>query len=934
MWRIVVTGQVMIPIDTIYKLEPWKSELPQSAQIAAQIWNPNLTDEVWGGYPAYAYALEARQRGEFFWDPSILAGSPLMARGDLILNPIYVLLSSFLPLPDALNWTKILHLFLAGFFTYLFLRELGARIFGSLVGALAFSYNAYLIDWLSLTFFFSTMVWAPLIFLGVERALRRQDWRWVLISSVGFTIQILTGYIIFPFYTAVTIILFTAYRSGLTWFDTRNIRSAMRPVFYTGLALGIGTLMAAPQLLLTIQLFQNSVRSSPIGAESYLNLEVNIIRFIAPLIYGNSIAGQTYFGPYNYPETSIYFGVLPLLFIPFGLFSRHKRIAWGMVVIGTLTLLGVYFSSFRQIVLFLYPIFLNTFPGRIFLIVAFCGAIAAGLGADSAASARPKSLLWMMGLLAVLLAADLVYRANSQGGASETPIIYARNLVLPVVWLVVSAGVFFIWGISARASQALQAVALVLIIVDLFSLGINHNSTFNKDLLFPDTASTDFLATLVSKNEQPYRVLNVNSGGILPGVTSKLYNQPAISGYTSWTLERFAEYAGLSEFFWSDGNQVYFQDCCDKFLNALNIKYLYVRKDLWPADLGVIDLAARLQQARSISATEGSIARSRQHIQGVERPVLYMVPPARVTYPLQIDKPIVLNATPFIPSEASGEPGDAVIFEIYIKADENSPEKMLYSRLIQPELSEADGSFGDITIDLSQYQGKFVSLSLMTLPGLETGSGVDRAGWIEPQLRDPSVKDLSLMYDGTNRVYENKKAFPRAWIVHQVVQVPMGDIQAAKRRLRDPYFDLRIKAVIEVQNPEDRVIRFAPLRDYPDEKAVISNYTPDQVTISVQMARPGVLIFSDVIYPDWRVYVDGVQQPLLTANLVMRGVSLKEGDHLVEFIYRPTWFYIGSGIALVTIIAIVFALIRHRKSYDYPAERSQAPLSVDQARPG
>jgi hypothetical protein len=912
MWRIVVTGQVMIPIDTIYRLEPWKSELPQSAKIAAQIWNPTMTDEVWAGYPAYQYALEARRSGEIFWDPTILAGTPMMARGALVINPIYVMLSFILPLPDSLNWTKILHLFLAGFFTYLFLRELGAQTFGALVGAFAFSYNAYLIDWLSITFFFSTMVWMPLIFWGIERAIRKQDWRWVLISSVGFTIQIITGYILYPFYAAITILLFAAYRSVLVWFDKKNIRSALEPVFFTVAALGVGTLLTAPQLLPTIQLFINSVRTAPIGAGSYLNLNAHLIRFIAPLIYGNSISGQTYFGPYNYPETSIYFGVLPLLFIPFSLFSRHKRIAWGLTAIGLLTLLGVYYSGLRQVVLFLYPFYLNTFPARIFFIVAFCGAITAGLGADAAAGARPKRTLWIMSLVAASLAAYLVYRGSIHEDISETTIIYARNLILPVIWLIISAGIFFLWGASARSSEPLIGIALALIVADLFSLGINHNSTFDKELIFPDTISTDFLSTLNSKNEQPYRVLTVNSGGILPGVTTKLYHQNSISGYTSWTLLRYAEYAGLSDFYWSDGNQVHFQNCCDKFLNALNIKYLYVRKNLWPTDLGIFDLWNGFPQAHPISSAEGSFARSNRIIQGVERPVLYMYPPARVTYQLLVDKPMVLKTTPILFSTAGADAGNGAIFEIYIKLDGDSPEKRVYSHYLKPDHTSQNRLVDTVAIDLSDYQGRWVSLSLMTLPGAEDGQLEGWAGWINPQIIDPTATNLKLIHDGPNRIYENQKAFPRAWIVHKVTQVRSGELEAVKKQLEDPQLDLAFEAVIEVINPKHRVIRLAPRKDYLGEKALITSYSSNSVTISAQLEKPGLLILSDVIYPEWKVYVDGVEQPLIATNLVMRGVFVEEGEHEVEFTYRPMLFYAGSMIALLSIVLVVTALLMQR----------------------
>ena len=67
MWRIVILRQVMIPIDTLYLMEPWKSEHPLGEQLRSQIWNPNLTDEVIQGYPLYSSALKSLRAGEFLW---------------------------------------------------------------------------------------------------------------------------------------------------------------------------------------------------------------------------------------------------------------------------------------------------------------------------------------------------------------------------------------------------------------------------------------------------------------------------------------------------------------------------------------------------------------------------------------------------------------------------------------------------------------------------------------------------------------------------------------------------------------------------------------------------------------------------------------------------------------------------------------------------
>jgi hypothetical protein len=81
MWRVVILGQVMLPLDAIYSYEPWLSEMPEVNP--NPIWNPLLTDTIWEFYPQVDRVAEVHQKGGYFWDPNILSGSPAQARGEL-----------------------------------------------------------------------------------------------------------------------------------------------------------------------------------------------------------------------------------------------------------------------------------------------------------------------------------------------------------------------------------------------------------------------------------------------------------------------------------------------------------------------------------------------------------------------------------------------------------------------------------------------------------------------------------------------------------------------------------------------------------------------------------------------------------------------------------------------------------------------------------
>ena len=69
--------------------------------------------------------------------------------------------------------------------------------------------------------------------------------------------------------------------------------------------------------------------------------------------------------------------------------------------------------------------------------------------------------------------------------------------------------------------------------------------------------------------------------------------------------------------------------------------------------------------------------------------------------------------------------------------------------------------------------------------------------------------------------------------------------------------------------------------------ATITRYGDNTVTISVDAARPGVVVLHDVVYPGWTATVDGVAMPVLRADLIFRGVEVAAGHHTVEFVFHP-----------------------------------------------
>src|SRR5688572_24122376 len=113
--------------------------LAYPALMGAFLVNPR-SDQYIAGYAFREFAAQSLRAGEGFpqWSPYLFGGMPYIAgmHGD-IFYPTF-LLRMILPTDVAMTWGFIIHLFLAGFFTFGFLRAWGVGFYGSLIGGLAY----------------------------------------------------------------------------------------------------------------------------------------------------------------------------------------------------------------------------------------------------------------------------------------------------------------------------------------------------------------------------------------------------------------------------------------------------------------------------------------------------------------------------------------------------------------------------------------------------------------------------------------------------------------------------------------------------------------------------------------------------------------------------------------------------------------------------
>jgi len=159
-----------------------------------------------------------------------------------------------------------------------------------------------------------------------------------------------------------------------------------------------------------------------------------------------------------------------------------------------------------------------------------------------------------------------------------------------------------------------------------------------------------------------------------------------------------------------------------------------------------------------------------------------------------------------------------------------------------------------------------------------------------------NLNKLKLIFeDGTVRVYENTKAFNRAYLVHNYL-VEREENNLAKRLLNE---DLTKTVLLE----EDPLV--VSSKPYPDDKVNLVSYSANSSKWQVKTKEPGLLVVADSYYPGWRVLVDGWDTRIYRANFAFRAVPVPAGEHQVEFIYDPLSFKIGWIVSLGALVVLI-----------------------------
>jgi hypothetical protein len=376
------------------------------------------TDLTWIHYPRHIFAAEEWLAGRVpLWDPYEDTGIPLLAESQVgALYPFSaIFLSPFSPSLE-LSFFILLHFTLAALFTFILARSLEMSRAAATVAGLAFGFGGFLMAQVPNLNIMTGAVWLPLTLYALIQTTRQRSWLIAMLAGLPLALQILTAQPQITFYTLVIIAGYGAYRILADFFfDGGAAKWNLQHAWRTGLLLGVATssglLIAAPQLLPTLELQQLSVRSQERGLEFLTENSLPPamgLNLLMPGAFGNNVVGFKGGDPFQ--EVFIYLGFIPLGLTFWSWGQRHKRdglFFWLLLVGAVLLALGRHTPLYESLIQNLPGFDLFRIPSRWLMAVNLALAILAGFGMET---------LWQRGLSRPVLISFLLISLLLIGG--------------------------------------------------------------------------------------------------------------------------------------------------------------------------------------------------------------------------------------------------------------------------------------------------------------------------------------------------------------------------------------------------------------------------------------------------------------------------------------------------------------------------------------
>jgi O-antigen/teichoic acid export membrane protein len=922
-WPVALGNRTLLPADNLFAFQPWQSA---AAQFGASIpHNQLLSDLVLENYPWKKFIIESlRARQLPLWNPYLFAGEPFLAAGQHSALYPFSIIFYLLPLARAYGLFTVSQFFLAGLWTYLFLRVLGLRRLGATFGAIVYELSLFMVVSVVFPMIIAGAVWLPLILTAIELIAQQHPALggrpatipWLVLGAAALGVQILAGHVEITYYTLLISGAYSLWRLIVLWRtahaqrERSEAQSKEPPRAIEGfrlilrrssalLALAIcGLGLGAIQLVPLYELVRNNFRSGSASFEQIIGWAYpwrHALLYLIPNFYGNpshhgyfdlftghwtpatlNALGQSIntidWGIKNYVEGGTYLGLLPLLLIPL------VALQWIKLAVSEQTKdegRRTKFSNFRP----------SSFVLRLSSILRPPSSV---LG--------PSSFVFITPFFFLLALASLAFAFPTRLYALIFWLPGINQLHSPFRWvwpLAFSAAVLSAYGIEylqrthltenqSTPSRAQRHRATVLPPSSVSRSGPSsffRPSSFVLRLFFLDSSpsTTTFLASLA-----------VWSGTlVILGLIAARVAYDRIAPL----MDRLVNELALANQAFADGRMFFSYEARWIFIFALMLIAsgivlrvsrcpIYVRgRAIWqPLALGILALDLLVAGAGFNPAANPAI--------------LTCTPPSVeflkqdtdlwrfTTYDTQGHKPFNANL------------GWYFDFQDIRGYDSIFPKQYRdYMEFIQPQ-PELD--FNRIAPISDPTALNSPLLDLLNVKYVITQESIDNPKY-------------TLVYDAEVKIYRNETVMPRAFTIPFSATVTAEDFGKAIQT-----FDPRQYVIV---NPN-----VVPPADHPTPTwaapVMETLSTPNEVFVTAAVNEASWLVLADSYFPGWKAFLrpasgskdDEKEIAIALVDGNFRGVQIPAGNWTVRFKYSPLSVKLGGIISFTAAMLLLFAL--------------------------
>lgn len=563
-----------VPYPSTYQVN-WSHPWSSYEKFWGPVKNGAMPDIIGEIYPWRHFTIQAWGEGQIpFWNPYSFSGNPHIANYQSAVFSPFNLIFFLLPFIDAWSILVLLQPLLAGIFTYLLAREFKISKQGSLVSSIVFMFCGFMVVWMAYGTLSMAITFLPLAIFLIEKNFNKLSLTSLFFLSLVVLVSFFSGHFQTSLYFLILSLSFFIFKT----LKTKRLKEA----FFVFFALAMGIVVSLIQIIPSIQLYLNSVRSGIFvkGGGIPFYYFVNIF---SPDFFGNPVTRNDWFG--FYAEWASFIGIIPLVLVVFAMFRKRNALSIFFFFAGIASLLLALDTPLQMIIGNLkIPVLSTSNPSRIIVLFSFSFAILAGFGLDNLKELMNrrefKKIKWPFLLITLILLLTWVIIMFFKPMPADKLLIAKRNLVLPTS-LFIGAFLFVLLSFFHKKIILFAMVKPQALLIYFLLFAISFDSLrfaqkwmpFDpKELVFVNLP----VITEIKKHIGVGRIF-----GNFGAQVDTYYNFPSIEGYDPLYIERYGQFiraAGRGEFLEAERSVVRLArdgEYTDRVLDLLGVTILF-----------------------------------------------------------------------------------------------------------------------------------------------------------------------------------------------------------------------------------------------------------------------------------------------------------------------------------------------------------------------